>query len=526
MVPNVMTIPLSYKGFDDMLDVLTDGFKNAKNRLQGKATLNEENITVALEDVRKSLLEADVEYSVTKTFLGRVKSKALGLDVTLKAGSGQDRLKVTAGDHFIKICQEELESLMGPESFKLNFPTNRPGKVMMVGLQGVGKTTTTGKLAHYFKNQLKKKPLLVAADIYRPAAADQLRVLADKIGVPVFHILGAKPEEICLKAEAKAYELGCDLILYDTAGRLAIDDELMNELSTIKRETKPDHILLVCDAMMGQDAVSTAKSFHERLDLSAFIMSKMDGDARGGAALSVKEITGRPIAFIGAGEGLDRLEEFRPQGLASRILGMGDVVGLMEDFSRVSNADREEEALRMLEGKFSFRDFYEQISMIQKMGSLKDIIAKLPMQNLIPKGINVDETELLRIKSMIDSMTEKERLNPNLLNDSRIKRIAKGSGNKPKDVSELVNRFKVMRGIMGNFGKMGGLGGLMGKIPGMGGLGQLNDMRKMAQQMMGGGGMPGMSGPTGATPVKRIDKDKLKKVRKEAAKKRKANRKK
>ena len=509
-----------------MFNALTDGFNAAKNRFQGKANLNPENITEALEDVRKSLLEADVEYGVTKNFLGRVREKALGQEVSLKAGAGKDRMRVTPGDHFIKICQDELEALMGPESFKLEFPVNRPGKIMMVGLQGVGKTTTTGKLANYFKNHAKKRPLLVAADIYRPAAAEQLRVLGEKIGVPVFHISGAKPEEICAKDEAKAYELNCNLILYDTAGRLAIDDELMAELSEIKLQTKPDHILLVCDAMMGQDAVTTAKSFHERLDLTAFIMSKMDGDARGGAALSVKEITGRPIAFLASGEGMDRLEEFRPQGLASRILGLGDVIGLMDDFSKVVTEDREVEAKRMLEGKFTFRDFYQQISMIQQMGPLKDIIAKLPMQNLIPKDINVDERELGKIKSMIDSMTENERVNPNILNDSRIRRIAKGSGRSAKDVSSLVERFKMMRGIMGNFGKMGGLGGLMGKIPGMGGLGQLNDMRKMAQQMLGGGGMPNLGGGATPTQPKRIDRDKLKKVRKEAAKNRKANRKK
>lgn len=509
-----------------MFNTLTDGFNAAKNRFQGKANLNPENITEALEDVRKSLLEADVEYGVTKNFLGRVREKALGQEVSLKAGAGKDRIRVTPGDHFIKICQDELEALMGPESFKLEFPANRPGKIMMVGLQGVGKTTTTGKLANYFKNQAKKRPLLVAADIYRPAAAEQLRILGEKIGVPVFHINGAKPEEICAKAEAKAYELNCNLILYDTAGRLAIDDELMAELSAIKQQTKPDHILLVCDAMMGQDAVTTAKSFHDRLDLTAFIMSKMDGDARGGAALSVKEITGRPIAFLASGESMDRLEEFRPQGLASRILGLGDVIGLMDDFSKVVTEDREVEAKRMLEGKFTFRDFYQQISMIQQMGPLKDIIAKLPMQNLIPKDINVDERELGKIKSMIDSMTEKERVNPNILNDSRVRRIAKGSGHSSKEVSALIERFKMMRGIMGNFGKMGGLGNLMGKIPGMSGLGQLNDMRKMAQQMLGGGGMPNFGSAPAPSQPKRIDRDKLKKIRKEAAKNRKANRKK
>lgn len=513
-----------------MLDVLTEGFKTARNRFRGKATLNQENITEALDDVRKSLLEADVEYGVTKNFLNRVKEKSLGQEVNLKAGTGKDRMQVTAGDHFIKICQEELEALMGPEAFKLEFPSNRPGKVMMVGLQGVGKTTTTGKLARYFKERLKKKPLLVAADIYRPAAAEQLRILGAKIGVPVFHLAGASAEEICRKAEAAAYEQNCDMILYDTAGRLTIDEELMAELGTIKKETKPDHILLVCDAMMGQDAVSTAKSFHDQLSLTAFIMSKMDGDARGGAALSIKEVTGKPIAFLATGEDLEKLEEFRPEGLASRILGMGDVVGLMEDFERVVTVDKEQDALRMLQGNFTLRDFYEQISMIQQMGPLKDILAKLPMQNMLPKDLNVDDSELVKIKAMIDSMTEKERITPDIILESRVRRISKGSGRSPKEVTELIGRFKMMRGIMGNFGKMGGMGGMLGKIPGMGGLGQLNQMRKMAQQMMGGGmpSFPGMpqTGAGAVSAMKRPDKDKLKKLRKEAAKKRKANRKK
>lgn len=515
-----------------MLDIISDGFKSATDKLKGKATLTEENVKEALSDVRSSLLEADVEYSVMKSFLKTVKDRSLGSEVELKAGKGSKKLRVSAGDHFIKICQEELENLMGPEAHELVFPQNRPGKIMMVGLQGVGKTTTSGKLANFFKNKKNKKPLLVAADMYRPAAVEQLRVLGSSIDIPVFNIPDESPVEICKKAEAKAFELGCDLIIFDTAGRLTIDASLMKELSDIKSATKPDHILLVCDAMMGQDAVTTAKNFNDQLDIDSFIMTKLDGDSRGGAALSIKHVTGKPIAFIGAGEGIDRLEVFRPAGLASRILGMGDVVGLMETFDEVSSEQREEEAMRMLQGKFTYKDFYEQISMIQSMGPLKEIIAKLPMQNLIPKDTVVDEKELVRIKAMIDSMTPKERTTSDKINESRAKRISAGSGRTIKDVQELVKKFTQMRTVMGSLGKSMGL---LGKIPGMSQLSNLNNMRKMAQQMGAGGGMPdlgalmggmpGMPGAGGGT-LKKVDRSKLKNKRKNDRKNRKQNRKK
>ena len=527
-----------------MLDVLSEGFRQAKDRLKGKATLTEENVADAIAAIRTSLLEADVEYGVAKTFLQRVQEHALGTSVDLKAGKGSAKIRVSPSDHFVQICHEELEKLMGPVDTKLTLPGNRPATIMMVGLQGSGKTTTTGKLTRYLQRQ-KRKPLLVAADIYRPAAVQQLRVLGEKTGAPVFHIEGASPVEICKQAIPKAWELGCDTILFDTAGRLTIDDALMQELEDIKKITSPDNILLVCDAMMGQDAVTTAKAFNDKLKLTGVVITKLDGDARGGAALSIKEVTGTPIKFLGMGEDLDRLEEFRPEGLASRILGMGDVVGLMEDFERVSDGDRTADALKMLQGQFSFRDFYEQLSMIQKMGSLKDLMAKLPMQGMIPKDINVDDRELTKIKAMIDSMTEEERINPKVFNDSRARRVAKGSGRNASDVQDLVKRFVSMRKMMGNMGKMmggmGGLGGALAKIPGMGQLSQLNNLRKMAQNM---GGMPGMGGGMGGGAMppgmaemmsglggmgdgpKRaaVDRDKLKKLRKQAKTARKKNR--
>lgn len=516
-----------------MLDVLSDGFKLAREKFSGKATLSEDNIKEAISEIRKSLLEADVEYGVAKEFLAKVQEQALGKTIELKAGSGGGRMRVTPADHFVKICHDELIALMGEADSTLRFATNRPSTVMMVGLQGSGKTTTTGKLCKYLIDKHKKKPLLVAADIYRPAAVQQLRVLGQKLNTPVFHIDGAKPVDICKAAMMKAYELHCDTVIFDTAGRLTIDSELMAELDDIKASTSPDNILFVCDAMMGQDAVTTVKAFNDRLEITGVVMTKLDGDARGGAALSIRRVTGKPIKFLGMGESLERLDEFRPEGLASRILGMGDVVGLMEDFERVSDGDQEASMMKMLEGQFNFKDFYEQLSMIQKMGSLKDIMAKLPMQNLIPKEVNVDDKELTKIKAMIDSMTEQERLNPSVFNESRVRRIAKGSGTKNQDVTDLIKRFKAMRNMMGMLGK--GMGGLMGKIPGMGGLGQLNQMRKMAQSMMGGGGMPaGMGGIPGMGDLfggggatakpKIVDREKLKKLRKQAKDARKKNR--
>lgn len=507
-----------------MFDALSSGFKKAAEKFSGKTNLSEDNIASALADIRVSLLDADVEYGVTKTFLERVKDKALGQDVKLKAGAQGQKMRVTAGDHFVRICKEELENLMGEGETEFKLPS-RMASIMMVGLQGTGKTTTTGKLANFLKQRRKRKPLLVAADMARPAAVEQLQVLGKRLGIPVFNIPGASPVEICKKAKHHAEEQGCDVILFDTAGRLTIDTALMQELRDIKTHTQPDRILLVCDAMMGQDAVTTAKSFNDQLDIDGFIMTKLDGDARGGAALSIKEVTGKPINFLGVGEALDKLEEFRPEGLASRILGMGDIVGLMEDFERVADGDREEDAMRMLKGQFNLTDFYQQIQTIQKMGSLKDLIAKLPMQNLIPKEANIDDRELVKIKAMIDSMTPKERLDPDRIDGSRVKRIAGGSGRSTQEVNELLKKFFGMRKMMGKFGK--NMGGLMGKLPGAGSLGQLNKMRQMAgagaggmnpMEMMGGAGLGGFAEP------RKIDRDKIKKARKAAKNSRKRNR--
>jgi signal recognition particle subunit SRP54 len=518
-----------------MLDVIGQGFKQAKQVFAGQATLNETNVQKAVDLIRSSLLDGDVEYTVAKNFLAKVKEKSLGQTVDLKAGSGSQRLKVTPQDHFVNICRQELEALMGPVDTSIHFAPNRPTVIMMVGLQGSGKTTSTGKLTRYLIETKHRKPLLAAADVYRPAAIEQLKVLGQRLSTPVFALgTNANPVDIATQAVAQAFKDGRDTVLIDTAGRLAIDEALMTELVKIKAAVKPDHIFFVCDAMMGQDAVATAKTFHDRLNISGIIMTKLDGDARGGAALSIKEVTGAPIKFLGMGESLEKLEEFRPEGMASRILGLGDIVGLMQDFEKVAHEDQEKDAMRMLQGKFSFKDFYQQISMIQQMGSLKDIVAKLPMQDFIPKGANIDDGELLKIRSMIDSMTEKERTNPSLLNPSRVKRIARGAGRPEKDVNDLITKFRGMQKMMGMLGKNLGM---LGKIPGLGALNQMKAMKNMMQNMPGGmGGSGGMGGLSslfgggsslmGAGARKPLDKDKLRKARKDAKKARKKNRKK
>src|SRR5262249_49624824 len=357
-----------------MFETLTRGFRAAKQRLQGRAELSPEIVDEALREVRLSLLEADVEFKVVKAFLERVKEKTIGLSVDLKAKSTEHGVvRVTPDQHFVKICQDELIALMGPVDTTIRTAKRGPTGIMMVGLQGSGKTTTVGKLARYLEKK-HKKPCLVAADVYRPAAIQQLQVLGEQLEMPVFADVESKdPVDICARAVGRAHTSGRDVVIFDTAGRLAIDEPLMQELANIDQRVEPANIFLVCDAMIGQSAVETAKAFNERLDLDGIILTKLDGDARGGAALSIKEVTGKPIKFLGMGEALDKLEEFRPEGLASRILGMGDIVGLMQEFEEVVDAEKaEQDAIRMLKGKFDMGDFLEQIRVIQKMGSLKD----------------------------------------------------------------------------------------------------------------------------------------------------------
>jgi signal recognition particle subunit SRP54 len=477
-----------------MFDALSKGFKAARNRLAGLTELTEQNVDSALREVRLSLLEADVELGVVKAFLARVKEKALGEVVRVRA-KGQDgqTVKVAASDVFVKICHDEMIAFMSSEGDALTFAVKGAiTGIMMVGLQGSGKTTTCAKLARFLQKQ-GKKPMLVAADMQRPAAVEQLRVLGTQIDVPVFNVPGATPLDICRQGLAQAKGSGKhDVIIYDTAGRLAIDEPLMEELADIKAATEPQNILLVVDAMIGQDAVKTSKAFHERLHLTGVVLTKLDGDARGGAALSIREVTGAPVRFAGVGETLDKFEEFRPDGMASRVLGMGDVVGLMKDFQEVvDEKDAAEKAMKMLEGEFSLDDFLEQIRMIQKMGSIKDLLAKMPgMSDMMPPGVNIDDGELTRIEAIIQSFTKFERKDPYALirEPGRVARISKGSGQPDQQVQELVQKFLFMKQMMGGLGQNMGL---MGKIPGMKNIAMAKNLRK---QMAQGGGFPGMPG--------------------------------
>jgi len=498
-----------------VLETLAKGFKAARQRLTGVAELSDDVIEDALRDVRLSLLEGDVEFSVVKRFLERVREAARGKEVELKAKSKEyGTVKITPEQAFIAICQDELTKMMGPVDTEFKWAKKGPTGIMVCGLQGSGKTTSVGKLARWLEKTHAKKPMLVAADIYRPAAVEQLKTLGRQLGMPVFSIEGKDPVTICREGTAKAIQEGCDVVLYDTAGRLAIDEPLMQELEDIDKAVSPANIFLVLDAMTGQDAVNVAKTFNQRLNLDGVIMTKLDGDARGGAALSVKEFTGKPIKFLGMGEGLDKLEEFRPEGLASRILGMGDIVGLVKDFEQVVDAEKaEEDALRMLKGKFDMQDFLEQIKLIQKMGSLKDLFEKLPFfGGGLPEGVNLDDRELTKIEAMISSMTTEERLNPQVFvattwedfmatsgrqakrrradfDPGRVKRVSKGSGRTEVEVKELLQKFAQMRQMMV---QLGASTGLMGKIPGFK---QFSQMKKLANMdinalMSAGGGMP------------------------------------
>ena len=511
-----------------MFDVVAKGFRDVRRRFEGKREITEDNIEDALKDIRMSMLEADVNFRIAKQFIKRVKKKALGEVVRVKAKGKNEKVEVSPGDHFIRICHDELESLMGPVDNSIVFSNPRvgPTKIMMVGLQGSGKTTTTAKLAKLLIDQHGKSPLLVGADVYRPAAIEQLRVLGKQLGVPVHAVEGGDPVQVCNDALELAKKKDRDVVIFDTAGRLAVDDVLMEELEDIIDTTHPENIFLIADAMIGQDAVNTAKEFNTRLEIDGFIMTKLDGDARGGAALSIKEVTGKPIKFIGVGEKLDDLEEFRPEGLANRILGFGDVMGLMNRFERSlseEDAERaEKDAMRMLSGEFDFNDFYNQLEQITKLGSMNELMEMMPFfGGGMPQDANIDDSELTRIRAIIQSMTQKERQKPDLLTrqPNRVRRISKGSGTSQEKVEQVIQQFNMMRGMMQQFSDMGGGGGgLLSKIPGMGKLNQLKNMKDMDMNsllgdLMGGaaggaggpGGFPGMGGggpqlPPGYTP--------------------------
>ncbi|WP_417900580.1 signal recognition particle protein [Bacillus haimaensis] len=422
---------------------LADRLQNTIQKIRGKGKVSEQDVKEMMREVRLALLEADVNFKVVKDFVKRVNERAVGQEV-MKS--------LTPGQQVIKVVKEELTELMGGEQSKIAVSNRPPTVIMMVGLQGAGKTTTTGKLANLLRKKHNRKPLLVAADIYRPAAIKQLETLGKQLSMPVFS-LGDKvsPVEIAKQAIQQAKDEHHDYVLIDTAGRLHVDEALMDELKQVKEISKPDEIFLVVDAMTGQDAVNVAESFNEQLGLTGVVLTKLDGDTRGGAALSVKAVTNTPIKFIGMGEKLDALEAFHPERMASRILGMGDVLTLIEKAQ--SNVDEEkakelEQKLRTM--SFTFDDFLEQLGQVRSMGPLDEILGMIPGANKMKglKNVQVDEKQIGHVEAIIQSMTKAEKENPDLINASRKKRIARGSGRPVQEVNRLLKQFEEMKKMM------------------------------------------------------------------------------
>ena len=448
-----------------MFQSLSDKLANAFKKFKSKGKLTESDIKEGMREIKLALLEADVNFKVVKDFVKTVSERAVGSTVLESLNPGQQ---------IVKIVNEELISLMGGSQSKLNIQPNPPTVIMMVGLQGAGKTTHAGKLAGMYKKQ-GKKPLLVACDIYRPAAIKQLEILGEKLDIPVFS-LGDKVSPVKIAKEGVKYaELrGYDMVFIDTAGRLHIDEKLMEELRSIKKEVKPAEILLTVDAMIGQDAVTVAQTFNDQLDITGVILTKLDGDTRGGAALSIKYITGKPIKFIGTGEKLDMIEPFYPDRMASRILGMGDVLSLIEKAEQAFDEKQAAELERKLrESTFTLDDYLEQFRQIKNMGSMEQLMAMMPNMPGVNAGkmrdAQIDEKAIGKIEAIILSMTPRERTNPDLLNASRKKRIAAGSGTSVEDINSLLRQFEQVKQLMkklsgskrfGGFGGMGGMGGL------------------------------------------------------------------
>lgn len=422
---------------------LSERLQNALKMFRGKGKLTEEDLKEPMREVRKALLEADVNFKVVKDFVATVKERALGQEISEQ---------LSAQQQIIKIVNEELVALLGGNLTKITVAPKPPTIIMLVGLQGAGKTTTAGKLAAYYKKK-HKKPILVAGDIYRPAAITQLEVLGEQLGVPVFS-MGDKvsPVEIANKALEKAHSLACDTVIIDTAGRLHINEELMNELKNIKGTVNPHEVLLVVDAMTGQDAVTVAESFNGQLGIDGLIVTKLDGDARGGAVLSVKAVTGKPVKMIGMGEKLEALEEFHPDRMASRILGMGDILTLVEKIQSTTDLAKALEMEKKLrKDEFTLEQFLEQMQQVKKLGSLDTILGLIPGMGGISqklKEANVDEKEFDRVEAIIRSMTIKERRHPEIINGSRRKRIAAGCGMKVQDVNKLLKNFEESKKMM------------------------------------------------------------------------------
>ena len=453
-----------------MFENLSDRLERSFKILKGEGKITEINVAETLKDVRRALLDADVNYKVAKTFTDTVKKKAMGMNVLTAVKPSQ---------LMVKIVHDELAELMGGEAADLHL-TSRPAIILMSGLQGSGKTTFSGKLANLLKQKQHKNPLLVACDVYRPAAIEQLKVVGAQINVPVYTEEGNK--DVCTIAahavqEAKAK--GYDVVIVDTAGRLAVDEQMMDEITRLKRSLNPDETLFVVDSMTGQDAVNTAKEFNDRLDFDGVILTKLDGDTRGGAALSIRTVVTKPIKFVGTGEKMEALDVFHPARMADRILGMGDIVSLVE---RAQEQFDEEEAKKLQKkiqkNKFDFNDFLAQIEQIKKMGNLKDLASMIPGVGKAIKDVDIDDNAFKGIEAIIKSMTPKERTNPEILHQSRRQRIAKGSGTDLQEVNRLIKQFdqtrKMMKMVTGS--QMARMAGMMGKMKGMSGMPKMPKM--------------------------------------------------
>ncbi len=447
-----------------MFENLSERLERSFKILKGEGQITEINVAETLKDVRRALLDADVNYKVAKSFTDTVKQKALGQNVLTSVKPGQ---------LMVKIVHDELAALMGGKACELKL-SGRPSVILMAGLNGAGKTTLSGKLALYLKSKKSRKPLLVACDVYRPAAVEQLRVLAEQIDVPIYMDLNEKnPVKIARDGVQEAKAKGYDTVIVDTAGRLAVDEELMKEIAAIKQAITPDDTLFVVDAMTGQDAVNTAKEFNDRLDYEGVVLTKLDGDTRGGAALSIRTVVDKPIMFVGMGEKMEALDVFHPERMADRILGMGDIVSLVE---RAQEQFDEKEALKLQrkiqKNQFDFNDFLAQIQQIKKMGNLKDLASMIPGVGKALKDVEIDDNAFKGIEAIILSMTPKERQHPEVLNQSRKNRIAKGSGTTIQEVNRLVKQFdqtrKMMKMVTGS--KMGRMMAHMPKMPGMPGM--------------------------------------------------------
>ena len=425
---------------------LSDKISNAFKKIRSKGKLSEQDVKDAMREVRLALLEADVNYKVAKDFTKQCTERCIGEKVMES---------LTPAQMVVKIVKEELTALMGGEASRINMASNPPTVIMMCGLQGSGKTTHSAKLGKMLKKK-GHRPLLVACDVYRPAAISQLKIVGEQAGVKVFEMGTEKPEKIAKEAIKYAKDYGHDIVIVDTAGRLHIDEEMMGELTRLKADVKPNEILLVIDAMLGQDAVNVAKSFNEALEIDGVIVTKLDGDTRGGAALSVREVTGKPIKFAGTGEKLDDLEEFFPERMASRILGMGDVMSLIEKAEQSFDEKKAKELVKKLKhNDFDLNDLLDQFAQIKKMGPLKQVLGMVPGLSNQLKDVDIDDKQLVRVESIIYSMTPQEREEPDILNASRKKRIAAGCGMKVEDVNRLLKQYEQMKKMFKQFGKMG-----------------------------------------------------------------------